>query len=198
MDNKKTMGIIGVTVLVLVAIVAVSITYAAFTQDLTINGSATAKASSWKIKFKDLQPVEKTGTATEVTAPEIDNEDTNIGTFNVNFKTPGDSVTYKFKVANEGTFDAEVGSKTVGQVTCHGSGEGASNDETNVCDNIEYTITKADGSEINPGDELAHSTEEELKLTLTYKDTITEDKLPKDSVTVNIGQSTIIYNQKTA
>ena len=75
---KKMLNIRNNIIIVLcVTISAIfGIVYAAFTQNLTINGKATVKKSSWSIKFSNLGTVQTTGSATQVTAPTINTNDT--------------------------------------------------------------------------------------------------------------------------
>lgn len=172
-----------------------TIVFAGFTQQLDIQGKATVKKSSWSIKFADLKPVIITGTATEVTAPTINNSDTNISEYDVTLTTPGDSITYNFDVVNEGTFNAAISSITIPTPTCEGNGENAITDASNVCSNLTYTLTYADGSAISVGDSLLAGATKSLKLTLKYSIDTTAEQLPTDDVSIsNLGIS-IIYAQ---
>ena len=65
-NNKIIMG----SIVALAVIVVLGIVYAAFTQQLTINGSATGRSSSWKIYFSRLTGPTLNGTAKQITAPE--------------------------------------------------------------------------------------------------------------------------------
>lgn len=179
-----------------IAVIGMTVGFAAFSSTLTINGTGTVKASNWQVRFQNLLAAVKTGTAEEVTAPTINTNDTNIGDYSVNFTTPGDSISYTFDIANNGTFDAEVTTITIPTPTCTGNGANATVDAKNVCDNLTYTLTYADGTAINVSDELGKGTTKKVKLTLTYSDAVTADKLPTDDVAIsNLGIS-IIYSQK--
>lgn len=180
----------------LVAFILVgSIAYASFTQQLDIQGKATVQKSSWSIKFTNLQPVVKTGTATEVTAPTINTNDTKISEYDVTLTTPGDSVTYNFDVTNEGTFNAKISSITIPTPTCTGTGTNASTDETNVCDNLTYKLTYADGSPIAVDDTLDSGETKSLKLSLTYSSSVSAAQLPSNDVAVSNLAISIIYAQ---
>ena len=95
-NNGREMKILVVAALI-ISIVAIGIGFAAFSETLTINGNASVQTSSWKVKFSHLGDATLTGTAAEVTKPTL--SDTTIETYNVTFKTPGDSVSYKIKVS---------------------------------------------------------------------------------------------------
>ena len=59
--DKRRQGIIGMAVLVLALVATIGVVYAAYTQTLNINGTATVKTNSWKIKFANLSEAELTG-----------------------------------------------------------------------------------------------------------------------------------------
>ena len=172
-----------------------TIVYAGFTQQLDIQGNATVKKSSWAIKFTNLQPVVKTGTATEVTAPTINTNDTKISDYDVTLTTPGDSVTYDFDVTNEGTFDAKISSITIPKPTCAGSGVNAEADKINVCNNLTYTLTYADGTQLAVDDTLTSGETKSLKLTLTYLSSINAEQLPTEDVSISNLAISVIYAQ---
>lgn len=195
MEKERTNKILAI-VAICVAVAGLTVGFAAFSSTLTINGTGTVKASNWQVRFENLSAVTKTGTASEVTAPTINTNDTNIGDYDVTFTTPGDSISYTFDVANNGTFDAEVTTVTIPTPTCTGTGANAETDATNVCNNLTYTLTYADGTAINVADALTASQKKTLKLTLTYGTSITADKLPSDDVEISNLGITVLYSQK--
>lgn len=182
-------------VAICVAVVGLTVGFAAFSSTLSINGTGTVNASSWQVRFENLSAVTKTGTATEVTAPTINTDDTNIGDYDVTFTTPGDSISYTFDVANNGTFDAEVSTITIPTPTCTGNGADATTDAANVCNNLSYTLTYADGTAIVASDKITAGSKKTMKLTLTYSDAVTADLLPKDDVKISNLGITILYSQ---
>lgn len=190
--GNKILSIIAIAI----AVVSLSIGYAAFSATLTINGTGTVKASNWQVRFENLSLVTKTGTATEETAPTINTNDTNIGDYSVTLTTPGDSISYNFDVANNGTFDAEVTAITIPTPTCTGNGANAETDATNVCANLSYTLTYEDGSEIKVGDAINATEKKAMVLTLTYSNAVTADILPTDDVAISDLGITILYSQK--
>lgn len=193
MNNKNFRTMMIVVAVALVAIVGVG--YAAFTSTLTIKGTGTVKASSWKIKFANLSSATLVGQATEITAPTVSNNDTHIGDYAVTLTAPGDSVTYDFDVTNAGTFDAEISSITIGNPTCTGTGANATNDQTNVCNNLTYKLTYANGTAVAENDTLAAGKTKSMKLALTYSSSITADQLPTNDVAISGLEVTVIYSQ---
>lgn len=193
MNNKNFKVIMAVGVIALIAVVGVG--FAAFSTNLKINGSGTVKASSWKIKFANLSTATLTGQAQEVTAPTLSNEDTHIGDYDVTFTSPGDSITYTFDVKNEGTFNAKVSSVVIPTPTCTGNGVNATTDASNVCKNLSYTLTYADGSPIAENDTLDSNETKNLKLTLTYSADTVASELPTDDVAISNLETTVVYSQ---
>ena len=214
----------GILVAVIAMVVVVGIGYAAFTATLNINGTAKVEASSWNVHFADLgngmvTTNTQTGiasTATVVKEPTL--TDTTISDWDVIFKTPGDSVTYEFNVVNDGTFNARMTSPSMGTLptpTCTSEAlDGATDiavinaavkDAKNVCNHLEYKLQYYntsnnkwqsivnsaifDGSDIAPGEST------KMRITLTYKDDVTNEELSKTNVKIsNLGFS-LVYTQ---
>ena len=120
MKDKKTMII--VIIALIVSIIGLGIAFAAFSQTLTITGSAEVEATNWEVVFEGtdgsatLGAPTLTGSASVTTAPTIKNNQTEISNYAVSLKTPGDSVTYNFKIHNKGSFAANLSSLTISGV----------------------------------------------------------------------------------
>lgn len=186
---------IAMITLLIVSSVAITIGYASFSQILSIDGDATVEKASWKINFDNLSNAILTGTAEEVSHPSVSSDGTLIGSYNVNFTTPGDSVTYTFDVINSGTFNATLSSIVIPTPVCTGSGDNAANDAANVCNHLIYSLTYSDDSAIYENDTLNKDTSRSLKLKLIYKDDITASELPNNDVSIsNLGIS-MYYSQ---
>ena len=121
--NKKIVLI----VLVLI-VVGLSIGFAAFGSQLTINSSAsvTMDGSTFKVGFSDSQ-TGLTGTSTTSTVVgtgvtavdgQFANNNLTISGLAASFTGPGQSVTWKTYAYNDGQFDAFLKSVTVGKITC--------------------------------------------------------------------------------
>lgn len=192
-DNKKVLY--GLVALALVlSVVGISIGFAAMSTDLTINGSAEVVPASWDIKFKDLSSPTITGDAEVTTAPTI-TSDTHIGNYAVKLTKPGDSVTYTFKVANDGTIDAKLTDFIKATPTFTGTGATASADATIVQNNFVYTVTYSDDTAITKNtDELDAESYKTVKLVVGYKADATE--LPTNTVTISGLDVTFTYGQK--
>ncbi len=188
-DKKLVFGVLAL----LVGIVAVSISYAAFTQNLNINGTANVQATNWSVHFANLTNGVRNGTAVERTAPTIKTGRTDIGDYAVDFYTPGDSITYTFDVVNDGDYDAKISVLTKGTPTCNGT-DPTSN--TNVCANLEYTLKYTTGGvTVAQNDPLRKGQTRNITLVLRYKNTIGQNELPTAEVTVSNLGITIQYSQ---
>ena len=192
-DNKKVLyGLVALALIL--SVVGISIGFAAMSKDLTINGTAEVVPASWDIKFKDLSSPTITGDAVVTTAPTI-TSDTHIGNYAVKLTKPGDSVTYTFKVANDGSIDAKLTDFIKATPTFTGTGSTAAADATIVQNNFLYTITYSDDTAITKNtDELEAETYKTVKLVVGYKADATT--LPTNSVTISGLDVTFTYGQK--
>ena len=117
MKNKKLT--ITIIIVLIISVIGLGIAFAAFSQTLTINGTGTVESSSWSVVFEGADGSNTigaptlVGTATEVTHPTIKNNSTEIGDYAVTLKSPGDSVTYNFKIHNKGDYAADLTSLIV-------------------------------------------------------------------------------------
>lgn len=166
--KEKKSVLIGV---LLVAMVMMSVGYAALASNLNINGTA-AISSNWDVKFTAISEGTPVGTATNKTAATYSST---TATFDVQLVSPGDSMTYEIEVTNAGSLDAVLDS-IVGLPTYT---EG---------DAIKYTVTG-----VTEGDELKASATTTVTVKAEYVSSIetqpTADQLTKKlSVTLNYVQ----------
>lgn len=185
-------------VALLVAVLGLSIGYAAYAENLKISGTVTARSSSnsWNVKFENISAAEFGGIANEMVAPELTS--TTISKFEVNFFAPGDSVSYTFDVVNKGLLNAKLTTFSKGSLSCEPSTNStATAEEANaLCRDLTYTLTYADGSDIKTGDLLYagdSNNTKSLKVTIGWKHDSTISL--KDDVLVTIGATNFIYTQ---
>ena len=209
-DNDKKLPLI---VLLIVSCVGMSIGFAALSTTLQINGVASVSGMSFKIEFQNLSEATLTGNAQKITDPVISADKTEISSYNVNFLDPGDSISYTFQIANNGTINAKLSEIIKNTITCEGYGnsEQATTDANNVCANLEYTLkyqeaqphydenfiytTSSTDMEVN--DILNSGDVKDMILTLKYKsptdsETITE---PEDDVSISNLGIKLVYSQ---
>lgn len=155
-DTNKNSVIISCLV---VAIIAMSVGYAALAEQLTINGTAGTGNASWLIAFESITKNTSLSTdgANEVSEPTASGTS---ATFNVTLDKPGAKIVYDVVVKNGGTIDAVYDSM---------SGVDEANEATPT--EIQYNVEKTDSDT----DLLAGETD-------TYRITI---EWPSTSTTVN-------------
>lgn len=193
MDKNREVKIIAVVAL-LVAVVGLSVAYAALSTTLEISGNATINSASWDVKFvKVEQPAENVVGSASFVEPTVTS--TSITDYDIKLSIPGDSVTYDFKIVNQGSIDAKLGTVNIGSISCvDATTETATEEAIAVCNNLTYSVTYADGSEIKVGDDLAKSGgTRDAKITLTFNQTA--DTVPANAIKVNGLDITFIYNQ---
>ena len=117
MEGKRKITIAVIAVLV-VAVLGLGIAFAAFSRNLTINGNGTIQSSAYRVVFEGLTNAGTldaptiVGTAQVVAAPTINSDATDISNYAVSLRSPGDSITYNFKIHNTGDYAASISSMT--------------------------------------------------------------------------------------
>lgn len=91
----------------LICVMAVG--YAAFSAQLKINGTASIE-SNWSVVFTKIEEISKTSGVTITNTPTASGT---TATFNVDFKSPGDTIEYKVTVENKGTLNAVIDGITI-------------------------------------------------------------------------------------
>lgn len=191
----KTVVIVGLLA-IFITVTGLAVAFANYSQELKINGVAKVSKTKWEVKFANLSNATTTGEVDLVTVPTLQLDDTYIGDYSVTFEKPNSSISYTFDVVNNGTFDAKLSTLTIPTPICTGTGNNADVDAKNVCDNLTYTLTKADGTafavnEVIPAGETGNSVS--LKLTLSYGDVTDASKLPVDDVSISNLQIVATY-----
>lgn len=145
--------------------------YAAFSSNLTINGTANI-TSSWNVHIKSITPQTPVGSATSNSA--IVNSDGLSATFNTSLVSPGDSITYKVVVENTGSLKAELSDISFTQ------------ESTNAITHTYSAIST--GDKINPNGGL-----DEFDVTVTYNPSVTNEPALADKT--NELTMILTYNQ---
>jgi len=154
------------------AILMMSVGYAALASQLNIEGYSKI-TGDFKVEFTSITEGSPVGDATNVTPAAIVGATT--ATFDVEFVSPGDKMTYEIVVKNTGNLPAKLDDIT-GLPT-----------ESN--DPIKYTVTG-----VAVGDTLAVEEEKTITIVAEYVSSVTsqptDDQLSKDlSITLNYVQS---------
>lgn len=206
MERERSFKIITISAL-LIAIISLSIGFAAYTETLTINGNAKISPELWKVQFtkdgKNVGELNATLTGRAKVTTEATVAASTISGFKATLKSPGDSVTYNFEISNLGDLDAKLTAFTLGTLSCTPSiGSKATQQQaTAICEDLIYTLTYADESDINIGDKLVDkesATDSEqyskpviLKLSWPSSSTVEVN----DDIDVTINTTSLVYTQ---
>ena len=204
-ENKKFLQTFAVLALI-VAVLGISVGFAAMSQTLNVTGQAKVQPANWDVEFTNAV-FSDNGTNATATTDSTSNPQkptlnaTTFSNYEIVLKQPGDKGTYTLTVSNLGDIDAELTSVTLGNnLTIEGSAQDAAvkaKDEQIVQNNIVYTVKWANGDEIVTGsDLLAGSTgnTRDLVITVEYNENATE--LPSAPVTITGKDLTLVYTQK--
>lgn len=197
----------------IVIVVALGIGYSAMSTTLSIKGTAKVEGMSWRIEFQNLGEAVLTGSAGKVSDPVINEDKTELTSYNVNFLEPGDSISYTFQIANNGTINAKLSEILKDTITCEGYGNSiqATTDADNVCANLEYTLKYQEeephyddnyvltnsSTDIEINDILNSGDVKNMILTLKYKSPVDGETIeePEDDVSISGLGIKLIYSQ---
>ena len=174
---------------VIVAIVGLSIAFAALSQTLTINGTAKQEKSTWQVVWEKIagENFVTSGTAeVQENYPTLSNNDTNLNLGTITLKKPGDKVTYRVNMANKGDIDAKVTGVT-----------GVSLDNTYVSYSVKYLDNNTDITQAN-GRLLAAGDKKLVLIEVKFKESVTTEQfkaIPQEGITVDFNQVSISYTQ---
>ena len=207
---------LAIIIVLIISVIGLGIAFAAFSQTLTINGTGTVESSKWQVVFEGADGSNTigaptlTGSAQEITHPTIKNNSTEISTYEATLKTPGDSITYNFKIHNKGDYAASISSVTVsgqknpttavnGWNVCGTYSVYSKNRKT--CDNTFYKFYYTDNNKLvgqDPEKDCLEPGEyENVSLELKYSSTSATDTgiLPTSNLVINNLGVNIVYNQ---
>lgn len=111
MEKERKIKVLSLVALV-VAVIGLTVAFAALSQTLTINGTANVDAASWDVHFENLTS-NVVGDAKITKMPTLSNNNTYIGDFEVTLTKPGDSVEFCYDTVNDGTIDAVISTQMV-------------------------------------------------------------------------------------
>lgn len=178
LGEKDRRGKMVIAVLLLIAIIGVG--YAALGANLKINGVANIPSASWDVHFKTGSIAVTSGsvTGTNVTTAATITNPTQVD-YAVKLALPGDFYEFTVIAENTGTIDAmidSVVSKKGDVVITTGT----------LPSYIDYSVTYADGIEIQSKHILSKNTEETYKVRIEFKKDIEASELPSEAVTLNL------------
>lgn len=203
MQNQKNRSFKIIAVVALcIAVLCLSVAYAALAQQLNIRGSASVQAASWDVHFDDFT-TEKTGAA-QISHTSRD-QSTSVSGLTITLTKPGDSATLNFKIHNYGDINAVLTKITGGEsgLQCAGSAtdpEQASKDAALVCGDLKYEFKwKDNDADVAVNDALpatngADHSGKAAYIKLTYLSSA--DDLPSDAVNITGLDRTLLFTQK--
>lgn len=204
MEKERKIKTLSLVALV-VAVLGLTVAFAALNAKLTIEGTASVSKASWDVHFANLTGPTVSGKASagEITAENgkgIQAKATTILLPDMTLALPGDTITYTVDVVNAGTIDAKVTviptcSKTVTATATDAAVNAA--DKKKVEDNFICELTYSDDTNtaIALDDVLAsNNSTRKMKLTIGYKEAATE--IPSYDVNVSDIKVEMEYGQK--
>ena len=160
---------------VIVAVLGLTVAFAALSTTLNIKGSAYLDAAKWGIKFENLSEPVKVGTTTTTGTAKIEeSKSAEITEINVGLSTPGDKVTYTVDLVNKGTINAKIDNieKTV-----------LTSEQQKY---LTFKVTDQNGYEIKQGDILSAGETRNLTITIEFIKNLTKEDLPKQTSTISL------------
>lgn len=214
MEKERNWRLLGI-VAICIAVAGLSIAFASLSQTLNFTGTATVKGASWSVHFDDesLSTAAVTGGATVPAVDTITATTTEVSGYNITLPAPGAQVSYTIDIVNDGKLDAVIDTNGVSRLLAEaitGSGDSQANDEANVTNEIEISLTyaeattaeqtgtiKAAGTQLQAGDLLLDGQTIKVRLTIGYDTDLSSSTstLPVgDVVLTNFGYS-VVYKQ---
>ena len=205
MKNRKiTIAVIAVLV---ISVLGLGIAFAAFSRNLTINGNGTIQSSQFKIIFEGLTNVgtldapQTTGSASVTTAPTIKNDATEISSFVASLRTPGDSITYNFKIHNTGDYAATVSSVVMASGVNLTTDTAKRSSEANTLNAMDYKLFYTDNNALvgsgNAKDCLEPGESENVTLRIVFSSSneTNTNVLPSEALLLDNLGITVNYTQ---
>lgn len=159
---------------VIVAVLGLTVAFAALSTTLNIKGSAYLDAAKWGIKFQNLSEPSIVGEASDAKTAKIE-KDVSINDIKVTLSKPGDSVTYTVDLVNDGDINAKI----------------ENIEKTNLTEEQQKYITftvkyKENDTELKIGDILSKKEVKPLVIKIEYRKDLESNDLPKSAQGINL------------
>lgn len=181
MEKQKNTQTLIIAVLA-VAVLTLSVGFAAFSQRLDMNGTVSVTSSSWNVHFDTDSFAKTTGsqdvTTTSITGTSISWQST--------LTKPGDYAEFTVNVLNEGTFDAVLKSITMSSIADH---EKYLKYEIYYGDSSSPYTATTEGLSISLAKKAGTATSVPVKVKVTYIQPENSADLPASSVDVALTAS---------
>ena len=177
MEKKKNGQLIIIGILA-VAILFMSIGFAAYAQTLNITGNVTVSPATWSVHW-DTASFKKDANSVEVTTTTLTNTDV---AFTATLEKPGDVAKFTIDAVNDGTFDANLTGITLSTLV--------TNEAKYLTYEVKYGSTAYTASASNLSTLLAKTNgRETVTVTVTYTTPADSADLPQNAVNVNLSAS---------
>ena len=217
MEKERKIKVLSIVALI-VAVLGLTVAFAALSQTLTINGkskveknNADGTGDKWNIRFYGVssdgttidesativKPVITGGSSYPAEAKDATLGATSILIGNKNedgvvLKKPNDKVVYTFYVKNNGSINAEI-DDVVKNLVCETSNE----NDKNFCDDVSLTLKYDDNNEdVKKGDKLGRGVSRKINLTFEFSNAATS--LPTDDIIFFNGPILLTYVQSNS
>ena len=181
-----------------VAVITLTIAYAAMSQQLNITANATIgnKQASWNIFFAENANQENicTATGSAVIGAQPTLTATDISGLAATLRAPSDTIVCKFAIKNTGLLNGKITTLTNHTPTYTGSGSSAAADQTLVSQNLTYNFTYDETGNTSPvaqNDTLNTNQTKKVKIVIAYSGS----DLPNNDVSIEDLGTTIVYTQ---
>ena len=182
MEKERKFKIVAL-VAVIIAVIGLSIAFAAMSRTLNINGSGNVDPANFDIYFTNLSQPTLKGEASVSGTPTLATKGVTISNMNVTLKKPNDSVVYTVDIKNDGDIDAEIENLVLPTFT-------SAQQEL-----FDFTVVYTNGGQaVSIGDTLAKGETRNVTITFKYKDITDESLLPSTAQQISLSYQ-IIYKQ---
>ena len=173
MEKQRRIKILSLSA-VIVAVLGLTVAFAALSTTLNIKGSAYLDAAKWGIKFQNLSEPSIVGEASDAKTAKIE-KDVSINDIKVTLSKPGDSVTYTVDLVNDGDINAKI----------------ENIEKTNLTEEQQKYITftvkyKENDTELKIGDILSKKEVKPLVIKIEYRKDLESSDLPKSAQGINL------------
>lgn len=172
--------------ILILLVLGLTVGFALLTATLKINGIGRINKATWNIHWENVE--EKDGSVTATTPAYIVDEDRTIVEYSIVLAKPGDFYEFTVDAKNDGTID--------GMITAIDNKLYDANDDVidPIPSYLTYTVTYSDGKEIEEDHLLKAGRSEKYRVKVKFKETITEDELPEEDISLSFKFS-VTYDQ---
>lgn len=202
MEKQRTIRMLGL-ITVFVAVLGLTVAFAAMSRTLAINGTAEVDNSKWDVHLATNEDgsinmdewenslLTETGNGKLTKSPIISS--TTVSDFEVTLTKPDDEVKLGFVIKNDGTMNAKLSDIEIKEPVC----TSLTNPEDGqiVCNNLKYQVTDSDDNLYDENKKGAvigkNGAHDYIYITLGYQG----NELPSDDVIISNLGVTLVYTQ---